>query len=152
MGKHTIQLSINMLKDHGGAEEYIEALELVLRLVKCKDKATASSNADIILEDNTNVELLLDLLECEDGLVGVMASDILSYVHATHRNKLEKAIQECPAGMNKLLNSIPDRSREEVSNQAIILISQLTESNEDMKKTVAFNEVQYLYFKNINRG
>ena len=45
------------------------------------------------------------------------------------------------AGMNKLLQRLPDRNREEVSNQAIVLVQQLTVSNEEMKKTVVFNEV-----------
>ena len=45
------------------------------------------------------------------------------------------------AGMNKLLQRLPDSSREEVRNQAIVLIQQLTSTNEEMKKTVVFNEV-----------
>lgn len=43
--------------------------------------------------------------------------------------------------MLKLLQRLPDSSREEVRNQAIDLIKQLTISNEEMKKTVVFNEV-----------
>jgi hypothetical protein len=45
-------------------------------------------------------------------------------------------------GMIKLLQRLPDSSREEVRNQAIVLIQQLTTSNEEMKKTVVFNEVR----------
>jgi hypothetical protein len=45
--------------------------------------------------------------------------------------------------MNKLLQRLPDSSREEVRNQAIVLIQQLTSTNEEMKKTVVFNEVRY---------
>jgi hypothetical protein len=44
-------------------------------------------------------------------------------------------------GMTKLLLRLPDRGREEVSNQAIVLVQQLTVQNEEMKKTVVFNEV-----------
>ena len=52
------------------------------------------------------------------------------------------------SGMNKLLQRLPDRSREEVRNQAIVLIQQLTSTNEEMKKTVVFNEVwKTLYFE-----
>ena len=43
--------------------------------------------------------------------------------------------------MTKLLHRLTDRSREEVSNQAIVLVQQLTSRNEEMKKTVVFNEV-----------
>ena len=41
----------------------------------------------------------------------------------------------------KLLQRLPDSSREEVRNQAIVLIQQLTTTNEELKKTVVFNEV-----------
>jgi hypothetical protein len=44
--------------------------------------------------------------------------------------------------MNKLLQRLPDGAREEVRNQAIVLIQQLTSTNEEMKKTVVFNEVR----------
>jgi hypothetical protein len=43
--------------------------------------------------------------------------------------------------MIKLLQRLPDSTREEVRNQAIVLIQELTSKNEEMKKTVAFNEV-----------
>lgn len=46
--------------------------------------------------------------------------------------------------MNKLLLRLPDSSREEVRNQALVLIQQLTKSNEEMKKTVLFNEVCFI--------
>lgn len=116
-------------------------MELISKLVKSKVSNAAELNTKIIVQEMNHVELLLDLLEHENVLIGVMASEILTSMHAVARNDLEKTIQDCPAGLTKLLNRMPDRSREEVSNQAIILIQQLTSRNEEMKKTVAFNEV-----------
>jgi hypothetical protein len=53
-------------------------------------------------------------------------------------------------GMNKLLQRLPESSREEVRNQAIVLVQQLTANNEEMKKTVVFNEVSKMtFFTNI---
>jgi hypothetical protein len=150
VGTYSLQVILDVLREHGGSEEYLEALELISKLVRSKDKDASVANTILILHDKMNIELLLDLLEHEDGLVAVMASEILSYIHTNQRLKLESTIQDCPAGMNKLLACIPDRSREEVSNQAIILISQLTENNEDMKKTVAFNEVIHANICYIN--
>ncbi len=43
--------------------------------------------------------------------------------------------------MSKLLRRLPDSSREEVRDQAIVLIQQLTANNEEMKKNVVFQEV-----------
>jgi pyruvate/2-oxoglutarate dehydrogenase complex dihydrolipoamide acyltransferase (E2) component len=53
---------------------------------------------------------------------------------------LEKLIQDCPEGMTKLLQRLPDSSREAVRNQALLLVQQLTSSNEEMKNTLVFNE------------
>lgn len=135
----------HLLKDLGGGEteEIIESLELISKLVKTKQENGSELNTKLILTEMSQVELLLDLLEHEDVLVGVMASDILTRMHSVASKELEQTIQDCPAGLTKLLNRMPDRSREEVSNQAIILIQQLTSSNEEMKKTVAFNEVSH---------
>jgi hypothetical protein len=50
------------------------------------------------------------------------------------------------SGLSKLLQRLPDSSKEEVRNQAIIFVQQLTKSNEEMKKTVVFNEVEFFFF------
>ena len=44
------------------------------------------------------MELLLDLLEHEDAVVGVMTSEILTVIHGISGSALEQAIQDCPAG------------------------------------------------------
>ena len=72
--------------------------------------------------------------------VGVMSSQILTEIHANNSIKLEKQIHDCPNGMNKLLLRLPDTSREEVRNQSLVLVQQLTLKNEEMKKTVVFND------------
>lgn len=130
-----------MLKDQGSVEEYQECLELISRLLKTNiDGEAAVSNASAIVAETGNVEIFLDLLDHEDGLIGIMASDLLRDIHSLVPEQLETAIHECPAGMNKLLHRVADRTREEVGNQALVLIQQLTLTNEEMKKTVAFNE------------
>jgi hypothetical protein len=149
VGQHTLQMVVDILKENGEADEYTEALDLISRLVNPRYGDAAKGNAEILLGDVMTVELLLDLLEHDDGLVAVMASEILTNIHSLEADRLEGMIQMCPAGMTKLLNRVPDRSREEVSNQAIILIQQLTVSNEEMKKAVAFNEV-YIVCLDVN--
>ena len=133
---------LDLLKDQGSVEEYQECLELISRLLKTTvDGEAAVANASLVVADTGNIEIFLDLLEHEDGLIGIMTSDLLRDIHFVVPVKLEKAIHDCPAGMNKLLHRVADRSREEVGNQALVLIQQLTLTNEEMKKTVAFNEV-----------
>jgi len=146
VGKHCMQLLIDLLKEQGSTEEYQEALDLIYRLIKCpKDTAAAVANSELILLQKTdNIELLLELLEHKDMVVGITTSQILTEIHTACGLHLEKAIQDCHTGMNKLLQRLPDSSREEIRNQAIVLVQQLTANNEEMKKTVAFNEVDKL--------
>lgn len=73
--------------------------------------------------------------------IGVMASQILTEIHGLDSNLLEAEIQQYPEGMSKLLKRLPDTSREEVRDQAIVLVQQLTRNNEEMKKNFVFNEV-----------
>lgn len=75
-----------------------------------------------------------------------MANEVLNEIHKRNGETLERLIQECPDGMNKLLQRLSDDSREEVRNQALVFIKQLTSHNEEMKKTVVFNEVKLYIF------
>jgi hypothetical protein len=140
VGQISLQRVLDFLREQVSAEEYEETLDLIYRLLHSKDTNAANSNTSILLADANNIDLLLDLLEHEDLTVGVMSSQILTEVHAKNGKLLEAQIQECPAGMNKLLQRLPDSSREEVRNQALVFIQQLTGCNEEMKKTVVFNE------------
>ena len=132
---------IELLHDESSEDETQECLDILFKLMKF-DPSQNHQNITTLLQDTSNVELLLDMLEHENITVAVMTSQILSQIHSLNPNALENAIQSCPNGMNKLLQRLPDRSKEEVSNQAIILVQQLTAGNEEMKKTVAFNEVR----------
>lgn len=126
--------------EQGNTEEYQETLDLIVRLVKCRDSSVSAANVTLVLQEPRNVELLLDLLEHEDLTVAVMVNQVLSEVYTHDGATLERLIQDCPAGMNKLLQRLSDHSREEVRNQALVFVKQLTAHNEEMKKTVVFNE------------
>ena len=141
LGVQFLTRIVELLHDEGTAEETQECLDIIFKLMKF-DPSQNHNNIIALLQDSSNVELLLDMLEHENITVAVMTSQILSQIHTQNPNALENAIQSCPNGMNKLLQRLPDRSKEEISNQAIILVQQLTANNEEMKKTVAFNEVQ----------
>lgn len=98
VGSLSLKKVLEFLQEQGSAEEYQEALDLIYRLVKCKDQHAAKSNTMIILEDVNTIELLLDLLNHEDLTVGVMTSQILTEVHSNSGAELELKIQACPDG------------------------------------------------------
>ena len=144
VGDHCMRAVLELLQEQGGYEEYMEALDLILRLINSKNTSAASLNTARILAEpgksSDNVDILLELLAHDDMTIGVMSSQILMELHNRAGTALENAIQLCPEGMTKLLRRLPDNSREEVRNQAIVLLLQLTDKNEEMKKTLAFNE------------
>jgi hypothetical protein len=96
VGEYALQKVLDLLKEQGSAEEYQESLDLIDRVIKNRDKNAVIANSGIILSVTGNIELLLDLLEHEDLTVGVMASQILTEIHATEPLKLEACIQDCP--------------------------------------------------------
>ena len=106
IGEFALQRVLDFLKEQGSAEEYQESLDLIDRLVKTKDQIASTSNTEIVLSSNSNVELLLDLLEHEDLTVGVMASQLLTRVHANAPLRLESCIQACPAGLLAMITKI----------------------------------------------
>jgi len=89
---------LQVLQDRASSEEYTECLYVLDSLVKCKDPAATAANAEQILEDSSNAELLLDLLEHADPTIGVMASQVLTELHAADAARLEDLIQLCPDG------------------------------------------------------
>lgn len=102
VGSLSLKKVLDFLQEQGSAEEYQEALDLVYRLVKCRDKAASKSNTEIVLADVNAVELLLDLLNHEDLTVGVMTSQILTELHANSGANLELQIQQCPDGKKQV--------------------------------------------------
>jgi len=154
VGQYAMAPLLELLHEQTGYEEYMEALDLLSRLITSKNAAAAASNTTLILGEPTQgasiADLLLELLGHEDMTVGVMASQILMELHTRAGTALEKSIQACPEGMTKLLNLLPDSGREAVRNQAIVLVLQLTAKNEEMKKTLAFNEGFEILFRIMN--
>eukprot|EP01035_Chromulina_nebulosa_P016850 gene16850-22335_t len=150
VGDHSIIKLLNILREQGSLEEYQDVLELLNRLISSKDISAARNNTTIILSDNRNVDLLLDLLEHEDYTVGLMTSQILTDLYAQQSERLEQEIQLCPDGLNKLLRRLPDNSREEVRDQAIVIVQQLTRNNDEMRKNFVFNEGFEIIFRIIS--
>lgn len=132
---------LDVLQERGSAEEYLETLNVLEILIKSNDSSISLKNVNAILSEGGSVELLLDLLDHSDATVGVMASQTLTQLHNSNSSKVESMIQNIPDGMNKLLQRLPDASREAVRDQALVLVQKLTAHSEEMKKTLVFNEV-----------
>jgi len=140
VGLYALQIVIDQLTHATESEEYLEILDLMEKLVRSKNKEVNVKNSKSILAESRNVETLLELMGHDDITISIIASQILTELHANDGIYLEKTIQQCPNGLNKLLERLPDSSKEEVRNQAIVLIQELTVSNESMKNALVFQE------------
>ncbi|CBJ27263.1 vesicle docking protein P115 [Ectocarpus siliculosus] len=107
---------------------------IMLNLVK-----EQGANVSSFLKDVQNVQNLLDLLESTDALTALSAVQVLQALQKSSGESLEACILECPAGLQALVEVLRD-PREEVRNEVILLLGQLTTSNLEVKKFVAFQE------------
>ncbi|CAM9720805.1 unnamed protein product, partial [Ectocarpus sp. 13 AM-2016] len=107
---------------------------IMLNLVK-----EQGANVSSFLKDVQNVQNLLDLLESTDALTALSAVQVLQALQKSSPESLEGCILECPAGLQALVEVLRD-PREEVRNEVILLLGQLTTSNLEVKKFVAFQE------------
>ncbi|CAM9927954.1 unnamed protein product, partial [Ectocarpus sp. 8 AP-2014] len=107
---------------------------IMLNLVK-----EQGTNVSSFLKDVQNVQNLLDLLESTDALTALSAVQVLQALQKSSPESLEACILECPAGLQALVEVLRD-PREEVRNEVILLLGQLTTSNLEVKKFVAFQE------------
>lgn len=98
VGELALKNVFDLLRSQSSSDEYSEALDLTSRLIKTRDRDASMKNTQRILSDETSVELLLDLLEHSDMMVGVMTSEILTELHSNDREGLEAQIQKCPDG------------------------------------------------------
>jgi hypothetical protein len=85
VGKNALPVLFHLLKKLTEPDEYIDSLELILKLVKSKANSTAKMNTQVILEEMAHMEFLLDLLDHEEILIAVMASEILTNMHSLLR-------------------------------------------------------------------
>ncbi|CAM9566588.1 unnamed protein product, partial [Ectocarpus fasciculatus] len=97
------------------------------------------ANVSSFLKDVQNVQNLLDLLESTDALTALSAVQVLQALQKSSPDSLEACILECPAGLQALVEVLRD-PREEVRNEVILLLGQLTTRNLEVKKFVAFQE------------
>ena len=99
IGKNAQHKIMDYLRENNSIDEYIDSLDLILKLVNCKKYGDiAKDNASILIDEVKNVELLLDLLDHIDVAVSVMASQILTEIHFACSRDLEAKIQSCPDG------------------------------------------------------
>jgi hypothetical protein len=96
------------------------------------------ANATLMLKEDTNVTILLDLLEVQDMWIRLPAIQLLTLLLNSNAEQLEKAILACPAGMDKIMAVLEDR-RDEIRNELLLMLLKLSR-NAEVQNFMAFSE------------
>ncbi|KAJ8315913.1 hypothetical protein KUTeg_006547 [Tegillarca granosa] len=92
---------------------------------------------EIFVKHHENVSLLLSLLEEYDFHVRWPTVKLLTILLTNRSKDLQECILVSPMGVSKLMDLLSD-SREIIRNDALLLLIQLTKSNANIQKIVAF--------------
>jgi hypothetical protein len=96
------------------------------------------ANAVLMLKEDTNVTILLDLLEVEDMWIRLPSIQLLTLLLNSNAEQLEKAVLSCPAGMDKIMAVLDDR-RDEIRNELLLMLLKLS-CNSEVQNFMAFSE------------
>lgn len=92
---------------------------------------------EIYLKRDTNVQLIIDLLEEYDFKIRRPAIRLLTHLLTNQPRKMQETILASRMGVSRLMDVLVD-SREVLRNDALLLLIQLTKGNANLQKIVAF--------------
>ena len=93
--------------------------------------------ADEFLENSENISLLLELLERFDFSIRRHTTCLLNCLLFHRRPEVQEKILVQPMGISKMMDLLSDNS-EVIRNDALLLLIELTKSNKQIQKIVAF--------------
>nr|XP_053654796.1 LOW QUALITY PROTEIN: general vesicular transport factor p115-like [Cherax quadricarinatus] len=132
-----VNYSLETLVNITSPEEYPEEME--------DEGTTPAGHASVVGEQFTeiftkrqeNIELLVNLLDEFDFKVRYPAVKLLTNLLKNRPKDLQEVILIIPSGVSKLMDLLSD-SREVIRNDTLLLLTQLTKSNTNLQKIVAF--------------
>ena len=109
------------------------------RLGSGEDKASRPEMqfSEVIVKNQENITLLLGILEDFEFSVRRPATVLLWALLQNKRAEMQEAILIIPQGISRVIDLLSD-SREVIRNDAILLLNELTMSNKQIQKIVAF--------------
>ena len=93
--------------------------------------------SEAIVQKQENITLLLNLLEDFEFNVRRPTTVLLWVLFQNKRAEMQDAILVIPQGISRVIDLLSD-SREVIRNDAILLLAELTQSNKQIQKIVAF--------------
>ena len=92
---------------------------------------------EIYLKKNSNVQVVVDLLEDFDFRIRRPAVKLLTHLLLNKQREMQELILSSHLGVSRLMDVLVD-SREVLRNDSLLLLIQLTKGNANLQKIVAF--------------
>ena len=118
-------------------ESLLNVMERSSSDVETEDSKMCIQFSEEFLKNSENVTLLLNLLEDFDFQVRRPTVCLLTVLMLNKLTKMQEAILVSPMAISKVMDLLQD-SREIIRNDTLLLLVQLTESNKQIQKIVAF--------------
>ncbi|KAE8706694.1 Golgin candidate 6 [Hibiscus syriacus] len=96
----------------------------------------ALMNTDLLSQESESISLLLSLLSEEDFYVRYYTLQILTALLTNSQKRLQEAILSIPHSITRLMDMLMDR--EVIQNEAVLLLTYLTQDAEEIQKIVVF--------------
>ncbi|KAG7163979.1 General vesicular transport factor p115-like [Homarus americanus] len=132
-----VNYSLETLVNITSPEEYPEEAEDEGITTDDQTSAVGEQFTEIFTKRQENIELLVSLLDEFDFKVRYPAVKLLTNLLENRPKDLQEVILVIPSGVSKLMDLLSD-SREVIRNDTLLLLTQLTKSNTNLQKIVAF--------------
>ena len=145
VGENCLDILIEAIKnDRSDAETVGYAVESLLNVISAEEGEERTDElmlgaeyASKILENPDNVDLLLNLLEEFEFQIRRPSTRLLTSLLFHKLFETQEAILRSPMGISKIMDVLSD-SREVIRNDVLLLLAELTRSNSQIQKIVAF--------------
>eukprot|EP01116_Phalansterium_solitarium_P000214 TRINITY_DN10123_c0_g1_i1.p1 TRINITY_DN10123_c0_g1~~TRINITY_DN10123_c0_g1_i1.p1 ORF type:complete len:1117 (+),score=415.56 TRINITY_DN10123_c0_g1_i1:143-3493(+) len=119
------------------ARSSLQILADIMTAPSTGQATTEAENAAAFVKDTRNVATILELAQEHDAGVRYHTVQLLRIVTAFRLSETQQAVLAAPLGVGHLMDLLRD-SREMVRNEVLLLLCELTKSNQEIQKIIAF--------------
>ena len=145
VGEHCLNVLLQAIeKERNDSETVGYAVEAILNVITTEEEEERTDElmlgaeyATKVVANSNNISILLGLIEEYDFQIRRPTVRLLTYLLTHCLPNMQETILNSPMGISKIMDLLVD-SREVIRNDALLLIMELTRSNNQIQKIVAF--------------
>ncbi|KAN0015282.1 hypothetical protein ACTFIU_008007 [Dictyostelium citrinum] len=130
--------------------EIIQILTLIMTTLPKDDNIIEIHNTELFISVKNNFVVICDLLKMNDYYVRYYIARFLVILIKNRFDAVQEAILSCPMSMPNIMSLLLDK-REVIRNEALLIILELTKSNQEIQKIVAFESAFEILLDIIKR-